>query len=162
MLTLFLNVIADKLRELNAKQESVYKISEEKLKALDKLTNVGVSEEIQIDAIHTLKNLLNWPDDTVFPALDIARLMVLHKEINDQLCTEESLAIIRKHIKADAVSSNQMLTFRLLANMFHHEKGEKLCLDYRDEMLGSLLDLQSFGNKNNQVRNNRVIKVIVS
>ncbi|XP_032678332.1 phospholipase A-2-activating protein isoform X2 [Odontomachus brunneus] len=145
-----LSVILDKLRELNTKQESMYKISEEKLEALGKLTSDGVTEEARSNAIGTLKNILNWPNDTVFPALDIARLTVLHKEVNEQLCTEELLPVIRKHIKSDAVSSNQMLTFRLLANMFQHEKGEKLCLDHRDEMFGFLLNLQSFGNKNNQ------------
>ncbi|XP_014481600.1 PREDICTED: phospholipase A-2-activating protein [Dinoponera quadriceps] len=146
-----LSAIFDKLRELNTKQESMYKIPEEKLEAVGKLTSDGVSEEVRINAISTLKSLLNWPNDIVFPALDIARLTVLHKEVNDQLCTEELLPIIRRHVKSDATSSNQMLTFRLLANMFQYEKGEKLCLDNKDEMLGSLLSLQSFGNKNNQV-----------
>jgi len=113
--------------------------------------NNQVSEEVRASAISALKSFLDWPNDTVFPALDVARLAVLHKEINDQLCTEELLPIIRRHIKSDATSSNQMLTFRLIANMFQHEKGEKLCLDYRDEILKSLLDLQSLGNKNNQV-----------
>lgn len=110
-----------------------------------------VSEEITASAISALKSSLDWPNDVVFPALDIARLAVLHKEINDQLCTEELLSVIRRHIKSNATLSNQMLTFRLIANMFQHEKGEKLCLDYKDEILTSLLDLQSFGNKNNQV-----------
>lgn len=144
-------MIAEKLHELNAKQESIYKIPEEKLDAIEKLLSSQVSEEISTSAISALKSLLDWPNDTVFPALDIARLTVLHKEINDQLCTEELLSVIRRHIKSDASSSNQMLTFRLIANMFQHEKGEKLCLDYRDEILKSLLDLQSLGNKNNQV-----------
>lgn len=129
----------------------MYKVPEEKLEYVGKLTSDGVTEEFRTNAISTLKHLLNWPNDTVFPALDIARLTVLHKEVNDQLCTEELLPVIRRHIRSDAASSNQMLTFRLLANMFQHEKGEKLCLDYRDEMLSSLVDLQSFGNKNNQV-----------
>lgn len=130
----------------------MYKIPEEKLDAIGKLVGGQVSEEVKASAISALKNLLDWPNDTVFPALDIARLAVLHKEINDQLCTEELLPVIERHIKPDATPSNQMLTFRLIANMFQHEKGEKLCLDHRDEILKSLLDLQSFGNKNNQVR----------
>lgn len=146
-----LSAIFEKLHELNAKQESMYKIPEEKLEAIQNLMSNQVSEEFRTSAISALKSFLDWPNDTVFPALDIARLAVLHKEINDQLCTEELLPVIRRHIKSDATSSNQMLTFRLLANMFHHEKGEKLCLDYRDEILKSLLDLQSLGNKNNQV-----------
>ncbi|XP_070162240.1 phospholipase A-2-activating protein isoform X2 [Polyergus mexicanus] len=146
-----MSAIFEKLNELNVKQESMYKIPEEKLDAIGKLVGGQVSEEVKASAISALKNLLDWPNDTVFPALDIARLAVLHKEINDQLCTEELLPVIERHIKPDATPSNQMLTFRLIANMFQHEKGEKLCLDHRDEILKSLLDLQSFGNKNNQV-----------
>lgn len=98
-----------------------------------------------------LKSLLDWPNDTVFPALDIARLAVLHKAVNDQLCTEELLPVIQRHIESNASPSNQMLTFRLIANMFQHEKGEKLGLDHRDEIIKSLLDLKSLGSKNNQV-----------
>ncbi|XP_011697767.1 PREDICTED: phospholipase A-2-activating protein [Wasmannia auropunctata] len=146
-----LTAIFEKLHELNAKQESTYKVPEEKLDAIEKLMSNQITEEFRTRAIDALKSFLDWPNDTVFPALDIARLAVLHKEVNDQLCTEELLPVIRRHIRSDATSSNQMLTFRLMANMFQHEKGEKLCLDYRDEILKSLLDLQSLGNKNNQV-----------
>ncbi|EGI63204.1 PREDICTED: phospholipase A-2-activating protein [Acromyrmex echinatior] len=146
-----LSAILEKLYELNNKQENIFKISEEKLNAIEKFMNNQVSEEITASTISALKSSLDWPNHAVFPALDIARLAVLHKEVNDQLCTEELLSIIRRHIKSDAALSNQMLTFRLIANMFQHEKGEKLCLDHKDEILTSLLDLQSLGNKNNQV-----------
>ena len=136
---------------MNNKQENILKIPEEKLNAIEKFMNNQVSEEITASAISALKSSLDWHNHVVFPALDIARLAVLHKEVNDQLCTEELLLIIRRHIKSDAALSNQMLTFRLIANMFQHEKGEKFCLDHKDEILTSLLDLQSLGNKNNQV-----------
>lgn len=130
----------------------MYQITEEKLDAIRELaSNQESSEQLRNSAINILKNLLDWPDNAVFPVLDIARLTVLHKEVNDLLCTEELLRVIRRHLKSDAFSSNQMLTFRLIANMFQHEKGEKLCLDHRDEILEFLLDLRSFGNKNNQV-----------
>lgn len=143
--------IVEKLRELNAKQENMYKISEEKLDAIEKLTDEGITEEVRASAVSALKSLLDWPNNMVFPALDVARLTVLLKEVNDQLCTEELLPIIRRHIKPDSTPSNQMLTFRLIANMFQHEKGEKLGFDHRDEILENLLSLQFLGNKNNQV-----------
>lgn len=154
----FIKLIAGKLHELNSKyldtkQENIYIISDEKENAIKELMKNcnQVSEEIRTSAINALKNLVDWPNDTVFPVLDIARLAVLQKEVNDQLCTEELLPVIRRHIKSDAFLCNQMLTFRLIANMFQHEKGEKLCLDYKDEILKSLLDLQSLGDRHNQV-----------
>ncbi|KAG7212515.1 hypothetical protein KM043_012825 [Ampulex compressa] len=143
--------ILEKLREFNAKQENIHKLSEEKLDSVVKLAGDQASEQLKYDTINTLKTLLNWPNETVFPALDIARLSVLDKEVNDKLCTDELLCIIRKHIKPDASAPNQMLAFRLLANMCIHEKGEKLCFDHRDELLKTLMDLSCLGNKNNQV-----------
>ncbi|XP_011866365.1 PREDICTED: phospholipase A-2-activating protein [Vollenhovia emeryi] len=150
--------ILGKLHELNSKyldnkEENIYKIPEEKEDAINELVKnyKQVSKEVRTSAISALKSLINWPNDTVFPVLDIARLTILHKEVNDELCTEELIPIIRRHIKSDAFPCNQMLTFRLIANMVQHEKGEKLCLDYKDEILKSLLDLQSLGDRHNQV-----------
>lgn len=151
-------MIAGKLHELNSKyldpkQENIYKIPDEKEDAIKELMKNfnQVSEEVRTNAISALKSLVDWPNDTVFPVLDLVRLAVLHKEVNDQLCTEELLPVIRRHIKSDAFRCNQMLTFRLIANMFQHEKGEKLCLDCKDEILKSLLDLPSLGDRQNQV-----------
>ncbi|KZC09181.1 Phospholipase A-2-activating protein [Dufourea novaeangliae] len=145
-----LSAILDKLRELNSKQAEVFKISDDKLDGLMKLTGDHVPE-LRTDALNTLRTLLNWPDDVLFPVLDITRLVVLSKDVNDVLCTDELLQIIKKHIKPGASASNQMLTFRLLANMFSHEKGEKLCLSSKDEILELLSNLGSLGSKNNQV-----------
>lgn len=153
-----MKLITGKLHELNSKyldtkEENVYKIPEEKEDAIKELMRNynQVSEEVRTSAISTLKSLIDWPSNTVFPVLDLARLAVLHKEVNDQLCTEELLPVIRRHITSDASLCNKMLTFRLIANMFQHEKGEKLCLDYKDEILKSLLDLEFFGDRQNQV-----------
>ncbi|XP_076684059.1 phospholipase A2 activator protein [Andrena cerasifolii] len=146
-----LSAIIDKLRELNSKQSELFKVPEDKLNTLLKLAEGQASEQLRAEAISTLKILLNWPDVVLFPVLDITRLAVLYEEINNMLCTEELLQILQKHIKPDASASNQMLTFRLLANMFSHEKGEKLCLNCKDEILKLLSGLESLGSKNNQV-----------
>lgn len=61
------------------------------------------------------------------------------------------LKMIDKHIKPGALASNQMLTFRLLANLFYHEKGENFCLSYKDDILKAVCNLNSLGNKHNQV-----------
>lgn len=141
----------EKLRELNAKQNDSLKVSNEKLECLVKLVSDQDPEQFKFDALDTLMTLLNWSDDVLFPVLDITRLAVLCQEVNDALCTEELLQIVKKHIKSDALPSNQMLTFRLLANMFSHDRGEKLCLNSKDEILQLLSELESLANKNNQV-----------
>ncbi|XP_031830559.2 phospholipase A2 activator protein [Nomia melanderi] len=146
-----LPTILDKLRELNSKQTEAFRVPEDKLDNLIKLAKDQTSEQLKTDALDTLKTLLNWPDDVLFPVLDITRLAVLSKEINDILCTDELLQLTKKHVKPDASASNQMLTFRLLANMFSHEKGEELGLHCKDEILELLSDFRSLGSKNNQV-----------
>ncbi|CAL7942520.1 unnamed protein product [Xylocopa violacea] len=146
-----LTQILEKIRELNAKQNDPFKVSNDKLESLVKLAGDQAPEQLKTNALTTLKTLLSWPDDVLFPVLDITRLAVLCKEVNDVLCTEELLQIVKKHIKPDALPSNQMLTFRLLANMFSHERGEKLCLNCKDEILKLLSELESLANKNNQV-----------
>lgn len=123
----------------------------DKLEAVVKLAG---NDGIIPGSIDVLKGLLDWTNDIVFPALDIARLAVLRKEVNDQLCNEDLMEVVRRHINGDSLQSNQMLSFRLLANMFNHEKGEKFGLEYRDEILKNLLNLPTLGNKNTQVRGN--------
>lgn len=144
--------IIDKLSELNAKQECTSKISEAKLEIIKRLMESKIHEKhIIADAVDILNQILKWPENLVFPALDIARLAVLHKDINEQISTPDMLKIIDKHIKPGAIASNQMLTFRLLANLFHHEKGENFCLSYKDDILKAVCNLNSLGNKHNQI-----------
>ncbi|XP_015601161.1 phospholipase A-2-activating protein [Cephus cinctus] len=145
--------ILEKLRELNKKcGDSIHRIPEDKLELIVKLASEShISDQLRTEAVELLRVLLNWPNEMVFPALDVARLAVLHGEANSQLCTAELLEVAKRHIKNNALPSNQMLTFRLLANMFCHEKGEKLGLKHRDELLKAVLNLSSLGSKNNQV-----------
>ncbi|XP_076236021.1 phospholipase A2 activator protein isoform X2 [Calliopsis andreniformis] len=146
-----LSAILDKLHELNSKQPETFKVPNDKLNTLVKLMKGQISEQLKCEALNTLKILLNWPDNVLFPVLDVTRLIILFKDFNDMLCTDELLRIVKRHIKTDAIASNQLLTFRLLANMFSHETGEKLCLNCKDEILQLLSNLESLGSKNNQV-----------
>lgn len=149
-----LNLFLEKLKEFNAKQEiSSQNVSEDKLEFVAKLANNSENQQAVVSgAITTLKILLDWPDNLLFPVLDIARLSVLHKNVNSKLCNEELFAAVKKHLQKDADPPNQMLTLRLLANMFHHEEGEKLCLRFAKDVLQAVEELSTVGNKNNQVR----------
>ncbi|KAK2577800.1 hypothetical protein KPH14_012247 [Odynerus spinipes] len=146
-----LPAIIDKLNELNTKQECTFKITKERLELIKQLIENKIHGEYLADAINVLMKILNWPENLVFPALDIARLVVLHEDINEQIATPDLLQIINKHLKPNALPSNQMLTFRLIANLFHHEKGENFCLFCKDDILKTLCSLHSLGNKHNQI-----------
>lgn len=99
----------------------------------------------------TIRKLLEWPQESVFPVLDIARLLALKNGVNELLCNEELLRLLISHIKPNALPANQMLTFRLLANMFSCSSGELCNILVRDEVLHSVVQLKSLGNKQNQV-----------
>ena len=145
-------LISDKLKEFNSKQEAgLQNILESKLESVVKLATNQCQEAINAGAINDLVSLLSWPDTVVFPILDVARLAVLQKNVNDKLCTDDLLNLLRRHLTKGAVAANQMLTFRLLANMFNHKAGEELSLCHKNELLKAVLDLPSLGNKNNQV-----------
>lgn len=114
--------------------------------------DVDISNSNSIEEeVDTLKSLLNWPDDVVFPVLDVARLVVLQADVNEKFCSNEILDVLKRHVQKDALTSNQMLTFRLLANLFSHEAGEQFCLQCKKEVLTAILDISALGNKNNEV-----------
>lgn len=140
------------MREFNKKViDGVHTVSEDQLELFVKSLS-NQSGEVAASLITVLRTLLDWPDSLAFPALDVARLVVLRSDANQQLCDDRLLAVVRRHIKANSLPANQMLTFRLLANMFCHNKGETWALQNKDELLKAVLDLPSLGSKNNQVK----------
>ncbi|XP_043269766.1 phospholipase A-2-activating protein [Venturia canescens] len=145
-----LPTILEKLKELNKKIEKSG-MTDEQLESVVRLASSECDIETTNSAVEILKQLLQWPPQVAFPSLDVARLAVLRKTVNKILCTEEMWQLVEPHLKSDAVPANQMLTFRLLANMFVHEIGERLGLLYKDQVLNALVDLKSLGSKNNQV-----------
>lgn len=144
-------IFTEKLKEFNSKNaDGIQSIEADKLESLVNLV-VAQNEKPIEEEIHTLKSLLNWPDNAVFPVLDIARLAVLQAGVNEQFCSNGILDVLKRHVQNDAVTSNQMLTFRLLANLFSHETGEQFCLRCKNEVLTAIRDLNTLGNKSNEV-----------
>lgn len=145
--------VSEKLKEFNAKQAIEGQgLSDEKLEAVVKLTANGNKTIADVESINTLMSLLQWPDSIVFPVIDIARLAVLQPSVNDKLCSDKLVNLLKRHLSNSAMAANQMLSFRLLANMFAHEAGEKLCLRHNKDLLTSILELTTPVNKNTQVR----------
>ncbi|XP_063992024.1 phospholipase A-2-activating protein [Diachasmimorpha longicaudata] len=143
--------ILNKLQEFNSKLVNTDKMPEEKVEALVNLISKDISDE-SAEEVTALWNILeDWPPEFSFPALDIARLAVLHPSSNRCICSEKLFPIVQRHMSSEAVAANQMLTFRLLANMFTQEDGEKFGLSCSDDILNLIVNLESFGSKNNQV-----------
>lgn len=74
--------------------------------------------------------------DILFPVLDITRLAVRNKYINDTLCSNNLIMDkLFPHIYDVEKPTNQMLAFRCLCNLMHHEKGELLVVKYYEDLL---------------------------
>lgn len=126
-----LQAIREKLEELNSKSgDSSRQLQSSSLDDVVKLGNLGLPVFPQ--ALQSLQQLLEWPQDIVFPVLDITRLAVRNEEINKALCSSDSgeylLTVLRKYLVPEALPANQMLALRIVTNMMCHKPGENLVM----------------------------------
>lgn len=149
---IILRIISEKLLEFNSKdgttKEPNQSVSTDQLESLIKLATDDPSDA----GIEVLKKLLRWPDDFIFPVLDIARLAVLNKHVNDKICTDELIDLLLPQLTRESPKANKMLTFRLLANMFHHESGKNIGVKYRIELMTYIINLLPGTDGKSQVR----------
>uniref|UniRef100_A0AAZ3Q4G4 Phospholipase A-2-activating protein n=1 Tax=Oncorhynchus tshawytscha TaxID=74940 RepID=A0AAZ3Q4G4_ONCTS len=147
-----------KLRELNGGAPGEYRLSEEVLGSLEKLLvsvcDPCASEQPTTEQISLLWKTSHWPEDIVFPVLDILRLAVRHPQVNESLCggdADNGVALcnhLLSLMKPQARPANQMLALRTLCNCFSGWRGRALLLAQREAVLSHAADLCSVCNKN--------------
>uniref|UniRef100_A0A8C8K997 Phospholipase A-2-activating protein n=1 Tax=Oncorhynchus tshawytscha TaxID=74940 RepID=A0A8C8K997_ONCTS len=150
--------IMAKLRELNGGAPGEYRLSEEVLGSLEKLLvsvcDPCASEQPTTEQISLLWKTSHWPEDIVFPVLDILRLAVRHPQVNESLCggdADNGVALcnhLLSLMKPQARPANQMLALRTLCNCFSGWRGRALLLAQREAVLSHAADLCSVCNKN--------------
>ncbi|XP_014010967.2 phospholipase A-2-activating protein isoform X1 [Salmo salar] len=150
--------IMAKLKELNGGAPGEYRLSEEVLESLEKLLvsvcNPCASEQPTTEQISLLWKTSHWPEDIVFPVLDILRLAVRHPQVNDSLCggdADDGVALcnhLLSLMKPQGRPANQMLALRILCNCFSGWRGRSLLLAQREAVLSHAADLCSVCNKN--------------
>ncbi|TRY96521.1 hypothetical protein DNTS_014704 [Danionella cerebrum] len=148
--------ILGKLRELNSSAPADHKLNDAALNCLEKLlvlvTDLKSQQQPTAEQINVLWKTCHWPEDIVFPVLDILRLAVRHPEVNAQLCggTEgASLCnLLLGLMSPEGRPANQMLALRSLCNCFSGSHGRALLLGQRDAVLSRAADLRSVCNKN--------------
>ncbi|KFP77480.1 Phospholipase A-2-activating protein, partial [Apaloderma vittatum] len=146
--------ILGKLKELNGSASEEYKLTEDDLIILEKLlsatcnTSAGTPTAQQLQ---TLWRAINWPEDIVFPALDILRLSVRHPIVNESFCSEKDhvrfIILLLNFLNPKGKQANQLLALRVLCNCFISQAGQKLMMDRRDEIMTQAIETKS-GNKN--------------
>lgn len=149
--------IIAKIKELNGDAPQEHRLSEEILESLEKLL-VAVSEPNPstspptIQEINLLWKAAHWPEDIVFPVLDIMRLAVRHPQVNESLCGELEGVQLCNHLlslmRPEGRPANQMLALRTLCNCFGGSHGRALLLAQREAVLSRAADLAGVCNKN--------------
>ncbi|NXN99308.1 PLAP protein, partial [Rhinopomastus cyanomelas] len=147
--------IMGKLKELNGTAAEEHKLTEDELIILEKLLSTTCSasaEKPTMQQIQTLWKAVHWPEDIVFPALDILRLSLRHPTVNENFCSEKDpvqfIALLRKFLSPEGKLANQLLALRTLCNCFASEAGEKLLMEQRDEIMAQAIEMRSSNNKN--------------
>lgn len=148
--------ILGKLRELNTSAPADHKLSDAALDCLEKLlnlvTDLMTQEQPTAEQITVLWRACHWPEDIVFPVLDILRLAVRHPEVNAHLCGGTEGASLCNHLlglmSPEGKAANQMLALRTLCNCFTASHGRALLLGQRDTVLSRAGDLRTVCNKN--------------
>ncbi|KAJ3585415.1 hypothetical protein NHX12_014134 [Muraenolepis orangiensis] len=155
--------IIAKLKELNGGASPEHKLSEEFVESLESMLGIVVggapdaAPPLTLPQINLLWKASHWPEDIVFPVLDILRLAVRHPQVNESLCGEAEGPQLCDHLlglmRPRGRPANQMLALRTLCNCFSGRRGRTLLLARREAVLGRAAELAAGApaNKNLQV-----------
>ncbi|NWR50334.1 PLAP protein, partial [Regulus satrapa] len=147
--------ILGKLKELNGSAAEEHKLTEDDLIVLEKLLSATCNTSAETPTAQQLETLwraVNWPEDIVFPALDILRLSVRHPTVNENFCSEKEhvqfIILLLKFLNPEGKQANQLLALRALCNCFVSHAGQKLMMEQRDKIMTQAIETKSGNNKN--------------
>ncbi|KAG9345461.1 hypothetical protein JZ751_008605 [Albula glossodonta] len=148
--------ILAKLKELNGGAPDDKKLPEDAVGKLEKLLlnvcDLKSSDTPTQDEISILWKTSHWPEDIVFPVLDILRLAVRHPVVNQSLCSETEGVQFCNHMLSlmapQGRPANQMLALRTLCNCFSGPLGRNLLMSQRETVMSRATELKGVCNKN--------------
>ncbi|XP_002740172.1 phospholipase A-2-activating protein-like [Saccoglossus kowalevskii] len=142
--------VIDKLKELNTGLCESDRLDDNQIQDVSQL--LDVTQTPSMKQIEILWKLLQWPADTVFPALDILRISIQHQVVNQHFCNEKDgqqfLGHLHSILSHDTKPANQMLVLRTLCNAFSQAQGNQCLLSNRDGILTSFLEYKDSNNRN--------------
>ncbi|XP_055387975.1 phospholipase A-2-activating protein [Condylostylus longicornis] len=109
--------VFDKLREFNT-QAGAMKVSEQTLKFIIELVDKNEKKPYNVEL---LTDLLSWPEDILFPVLDITRLAIRDEKIFFQLKPTLFMENILRGLHSNL--PNQLMTVRCFVNLMGHPLG---------------------------------------
>ncbi|XP_036290103.1 phospholipase A-2-activating protein isoform X3 [Pipistrellus kuhlii] len=147
--------ILGKLKELNGTAPEEKKLTENDLVLLEKILSITCNSSFEKPTAQQLQVLwkaINWPEDIVFPALDILRLSIKHPSVNENFCNEKEGAQFSCHLTSllnpKGKPANQLLALRTFCNCFVGQAGQKLMMSQREALISHAVELKSGSNKN--------------
>ena len=88
----------------------------------------------------------------MFPALDILRIGMKHQMVNQAFCAGTViLDEMLKYWSGDHSVANQILSLKVVCNMFGQLWGYKICMENRDRVTAAALHLKNSKNRNVQI-----------
>ncbi|OCT97805.1 phospholipase A-2-activating protein isoform X1 [Xenopus laevis] len=147
--------ILGKLKELNESAPEERKLPEEDLMQLDKLLSVAVNPSggtVTAQQLDTLWRVVNWPEDLIFPALDVLRISIKNPTVNEMFCNEKEGSQFSSYLlqlmSPSGKQANQLLALRTFCNSFFCDPGSCLLMVERDNVLSKVIELKTVNNKN--------------
>nr|XP_032812209.1 phospholipase A-2-activating protein-like [Petromyzon marinus] len=154
------SAILAKINDLNKKVPQLLRASDSDLRDLLSLmecaTNPGREDAVTETQLDALELLLSWPDEFLFPALDILRLClrldVPNKHFLGAACGPAQLSRLLALTSAPkAGAAAPMLALRALCNACSRDPGRRLMRERRSRVVEGALELVGSDNRNVQV-----------
>eukprot|EP01130_Rhizamoeba_saxonica_P003358 TRINITY_DN1422_c0_g1_i4.p1 TRINITY_DN1422_c0_g1~~TRINITY_DN1422_c0_g1_i4.p1 ORF type:complete len:850 (+),score=133.76 TRINITY_DN1422_c0_g1_i4:302-2551(+) len=121
------DTVKNKIMQLNKNVDNSVALSESELFQLRMLLSVfehGLDENLTIFYVTLYKFLTSWPSCSVFPALDITRLVVLEPSCLDLASIDSLILACLKHINESVPC--KLLTLRCLINTLYNGNSIKV------------------------------------
>ncbi|GFR89325.1 phospholipase A-2-activating protein [Elysia marginata] len=140
--------ILGKLREFNKNVDQDQAVPEKSLDSLIPLIEGNTNAE----GIKVLDKLISWPQEFVFPALDILRISIKQGEVSQLFCSRPGfIDLLVGHADPGSPAPCRMLVMRTFTNLFRYEDGVKLMLQHIDIVLQAAIGCRDLNTKNGQV-----------
>ncbi|XP_041475058.1 phospholipase A-2-activating protein-like [Lytechinus variegatus] len=147
--------ILGKITQLNSTVDASCRLDDTALSHLESLAacvSNGQGSTPTGQQLASMWSLLQWPQDQVFPGLDLLRLAIRNPAVNQHFCNPKDGPGFLSHLFSLAVNSsppaNHMLLYRTLCNCFSQSEGKSLLVAQRETIGASAMGSLTIANKN--------------
>ncbi|EDO34111.1 predicted protein, partial [Nematostella vectensis] len=138
-----------KISEINEKLNTEEKLVQEEMQHLNAADPARAStQSLSEKQLLALNRARQWPADSLFPVLDIVRLVVRHQSLAANVSGPDLVEQLLMISGRDGLTANVLLSFRIFANLFSSADGKAVILQYREKIIERLMSWLDCANKN--------------